>query len=371
MENYTFITRNDTISMNPEPLFVDPYGYTDSVPPNETNDYYESFPVRLRNPSICNKCRFVGHHRKCPSPKKRGGNHYIFFDNDNSDEDYAKEAWNNQHKQELEQHKSFNGHKTDAATYPSTVQFQMKHKAKGNSTRFKSASIPYGHQHDVFTNEFHETARERSERIFNQTWNDKERIRARNTHLNVPFTRIERAFVAVSTTTEGEIKHDKKTAKTVAVELKSEMAKAELQDLMKVQQSQIETLTQELEELRRDHQLCTPSVTSHHPEPVIEPPMMIRTSNITQDIPSTAPALGEISYTMGVMLEKYETLDEDSKNELLKYAISTGNENLQSRLLMLCQSKTGTSLTKLTKELIKLAESYKVPELKFDEQASK
>jgi hypothetical protein len=55
----------------------------------------------------------------------------------------------------------------------------------------------------------------------------------------------------------------------------------------------------------------------------------------------------------------------------LKYAISTGNENLQSRLLMLRQSKTGTSLTKLTKELIKLAESYKVPELKFDEQASK
>jgi hypothetical protein len=64
----------------------------------------------------------------------------------------------------------------------------MKPKAKGNSTRFKSVSIPYGHQHDVFTNEFHETAREWSEQIFNQTWNDKERIRARNTHQNIPFT---------------------------------------------------------------------------------------------------------------------------------------------------------------------------------------
>jgi hypothetical protein len=39
--------------------------------------------------------------------------------------------------------------------------------------------------------------------------------------------------------------------------------------------------------------------------------------------------------------------------------------------MMLWEGKTGASLAKLTKELIKLAESYKVPELKFDEQASK
>jgi hypothetical protein len=38
---------------------------------------------------------------------------------------------------------------------------------------------------------------------------------------------------------------------------------------------------------------------------------------------------------------------------------------------MLRQGKSGTSLAKLTKELIKLADSYKVPELKFDEQARK
>ena len=74
---------------------------------------------------------------------------------------------------------------------------------------------------------------------------------------------------------------------------------------------------------------------------------------------------------MNALLEKYETLDKGSRNELLKFAISSGNENLQSRLLMLRQNKTGTSLAKLTKELIKLADSYKVLELKFDEQASK
>jgi hypothetical protein len=172
-------------------------------------------------------------------------------------------------------------------------------------------------------------------------------------------------------TTEWEIEQDEAKAKIVATELKTELEHIDASECLKEQQLQSEALTRELEELRKDRQLCTPSVFSHHPDPVVEPTMVIRTSNTTQDIPSTTPASGEISYTMSVMLEKYETLDEDSKSELLKYAISSGNENLQSRLLMLCQNKTGTSLAKLTKELIKLADNYKVPELKFDEQASK
>jgi hypothetical protein len=46
-----------------------------------------------------------------------------------------------------------------------------------------------------------------------------------------------------------------------------------------------------------------------------------------------------------------------AKNKLFKYAISSGNENLQSRLLLLRQTKSGTSLAKLTKELIKLTDS--------------
>jgi hypothetical protein len=53
--------------------------------------------------------------------------------------------------------------------------------------------------------------------------------------------------------------------------------------------------------------------------------------------------------------------------------ISSNNELLQSRLMMLrdADKKDGLSLAKLTKEIIKLADTYKVPELKFDEQASK
>jgi acetolactate synthase small subunit len=104
-------------------------------------------------------------------------------------------------------------------------------------------------------------------------------------------------------------------------------------------------------------------------DPTVEPPTVIHTSTIGQDI--SIPVLEEITHTMNALIEKYEMLDKDSRNELLKYAITSCNEILQSHLLMLCQSKTGTSLAKLTKGLIKLADSYKVLELKFDEQASK
>jgi hypothetical protein len=38
---------------------------------------------------------------------------------------------------------------------------------------------------------------------------------------------------------------------------------------------------------------------------------------------------------------------------------------------MLWEDKSGKTIYMLTKELNKLAESYKVPELKFDEKASK
>jgi len=92
MENYTFIVRNDTIPTNPEPLYVDPYGYTDFIPPNVTNDYYEPFPVRVQKPPTHKKCQFVGHHRKCPSPKKHWRKYHEIFDDVDFHGDYAKEA---------------------------------------------------------------------------------------------------------------------------------------------------------------------------------------------------------------------------------------------------------------------------------------
>jgi hypothetical protein len=90
---------------------------------------------------------------------------------------------------------------------------------------------------------------------------------------------------------------------------------------------QIDQLMKEIENLRKDRQPRTILVTSHHPDATAAPPTVISTSG--------NPNNGELSYTMQNMLDKYESLDEDSKNELFRYAITSGNENLQSRLLLL------------------------------------
>jgi hypothetical protein len=88
---------------------------------------------------------------------------------------------------------------------------------------------------------------------------------------------------------------------------------------------------------------------------------------------SNANMKGEINHVMSAMLDRYDQLDDSSKQALMHQAISSNNEVLQSRLMMLrdANKKDWLSLAKLTKEIIKLADTYKVPELKFDEQASK
>jgi hypothetical protein len=79
-----------------------------------------------------------------------------------------------------------------------------------------------------------------------------------------------------------------------------------------------------------------------------------------------------ISSTLEAMLEKYDELDEDSRKMLIQHAITTDNAVLQQCLMELRASQGNKSgLAKLTKEIIKLADTYKVPELRFDEQASK
>jgi hypothetical protein len=79
-----------------------------------------------------------------------------------------------------------------------------------------------------------------------------------------------------------------------------------------------------------------------------------------------------ISSTLEAMLEKYDELDEDSKKMLIQHAITTDNAVLQKCLMELRASQGNKiSVAKLTKEIIKLADTYKVPELRFVEQASK
>jgi hypothetical protein len=173
---------------------------------------------------------------------------------------------------------------------------------------------------------------------------------------------------AISINSNTEMHQDEIKAKLAAEELRIELENVDVNDQLKEQQLKIDLLQKELEDLKKDRQTGTASDISHHST---QPPMLINATVSSSELAPEISAHGEISYTMKVMLDKYDTLDEDSKNELFRYAISSGNENLQSCLLMLRQSKTGTSLAKLTKELIKLADSYNIPELKFDEQASK
>jgi hypothetical protein len=122
-----------------------------------------------------------------------------------------------------------------------------------------------------------------------------------------------------------------------------------------------------LAELRRDRLLSavsvgsSPSLTASVP-PVpsatsnTQPPMVINTQAPMSES-KTEPC--DIGCTMGALLDRYDTLDEESKSELLKYAISSGNEKLQSHLMTLHEGKSGTSLAKLTKELIKLQRATK------------
>jgi hypothetical protein len=73
---------------------------------------------------------------------------------------------------------------------------------------------------------------------------------------------------------------------------------------------------------------------------------------------------------METMLERYMELDGGHKKALMHHAITSNNETLLHYLMQLCKSNGNNySIAKLTKEIIKLAETYKVPELKFDEQA--
>jgi hypothetical protein len=336
MDFYHLSVMKDTIPRTPEPLYVDPFGYTDYVPPDEMNDIYEPFPVQLKKPSSCHKCRFVGHHRKCPSPRKNYKNHYMRVTVDIFEMDYAKEAWNNQYRQGLEEGKSFNKHDAHAVTHSNATRFQMEPKANRIKTHFKSTCTPYAHEHEIFDKEFHDAARKRSEHIFNETWNTKREIRAAREHQNIPFTRIERAFMAtataVSETTEDEMEKDEIKANLAAIELRSELKNVDVNDVLKEQQLQIDLLLKELEQFKKGRQNSTESTASHHSTPIHEPPKVINTAIQSSGSVPAIPADGEISYTMQTMLEKYESLDEDSRNELFKYAISTGNEHLQSRL---------------------------------------
>jgi len=172
----------------------------------------------------------------------------------------------------------------------------------------------------------------------------------------------------VSESSAGEMDHDETRATLAALSLHTEISNHEsAMEHMREQKSKIQQLTQELDAIWwvPNHSAVsvgsTPSTAAIKPTlRDAQPPTMINTVatiNSTTDKPTVAhdEINGEISYTN--MLDCYDTSDKESKHELLKLAKMSGNEKLQSHLMMLREGKTGTSLAKLTKELMKLTES--------------
>jgi len=99
----------------------------------------------------------------------------------------------------------------------------MKAKASKATQEPKAKLVSHGNQRVGNIGTHHQTARQRSKEIFNATWTEKEALRANRQQQHAPYTQIERAFVAISMTTEGEIEQDEAKAKTVATELKTEL----------------------------------------------------------------------------------------------------------------------------------------------------
>jgi len=81
-----------------------------------------------------------------------------------------------------------------------------------------------------------------------------------------------------------------------------------------------------------------------------------------------------ISSPIQKLLTNYTNLDEDSRKNLFQLALMSNNEPLQRALIELQQTQgnnSHSSQAKLAKELIKLAQTYKVAELTFDNKATK
>jgi hypothetical protein len=101
--------------------------------------------------------------------------------------------------------------------------------------------------------------------------------------------------------------------KALAIETISKSDSINMQVKMMAQQNTIEQLTCKLDELRKECQQSTASVISHLSTVITGPNNPAVPSKIIET--TTTPNAPEISYTMGALLDRYETLDKESRNE--------------------------------------------------------
>jgi hypothetical protein len=80
-----------------------------------------------------------------------------------------------------------------------------------------------------------------------------------------------------------------------------------------------------------------------------------------------------ISSPVQGLLNRFHNLNKDIKQALVSMALSSNNKILQQEILQHTNDKTATRTqpVKLAKDLIKLADTYNIPELQFSEQAAK
>ena len=201
----------------------------------------------------------------------------------------------------------------------------------------KQSIKPNKHNGDLSIDHVREIERQKNGQIVSNEWEEKEQIRFNQ--CNVLFTRIEQVFMTTATTATPGIPSDIVSVNSEE-EIKQEEIKTKLVakamdalDCIKEQNDTIQQLTRELEALQKERQQSSGPVTNPASTTAIGPSSTTDKPVISH--PISIPGNGEISYTLSALLDKYDSLDDDNKNELLKYAIPSGNENLQSHLLML------------------------------------
>ncbi len=221
--------------------------------------------------------------------------------------------------------------------------------------------------------------------INDNAWKEKECIRLQNQikylqeRDNIPpqhAIHIEHAFTAVAKATNSmevsvDVDHEDDDIKpSITPQQQVQQLFMAMQQERRLHQEELLTLNTKITLLEKEKELSKAEAFSRNFK---DPPSVniSTTTNLTAEN-IKPPVTATINKTLEEMLEKYDELDDDSKKMLTQHAITTDNADLQRRIMAL-RTHQGTNITlaKLTKEIIKLADTYKVPELRFDEQASK
>jgi hypothetical protein len=151
-----------------------------------------------------------------------------------------------------------------------------------------------------------------------------------------------------------ELKKESIAIKKIMIDAKYENDKLhdELNSKLQQQQELIRELTEESLRLTRQQLLSPVQFTSQNSAPTV--------------------STNRVSSPIQKMLSNYENLDEETKKHLFQNALLTNNDALQRELMNLQHNKTSSSISlqaKLAKELKKISETYKIPELCFDSKA--